>query len=132
MAKLGDEGIHLISACQVAGFRHVIGTFWEVQDEYCSAMAKTFYETIKNEGLTDKAVYRGIHRAVRALRDKQMRAEHEKKIRKIVKTELEMKGRERDGTLVDEENELGNDAGNDQRNDAGNDLGWIFYVHFGV
>ena len=127
VAKLEGEGIHLISACQLAGFRHVIGTFWEVPDEYCSTVARTFYETIRNEGLTDRAVYRGIHRAVRALRDQQMRAEHESKIRKIVNTEPEMEGRARDGTLVDEENDLRHDAANNLAK-----MDWIFYVHFGV
>ena len=33
--SLVDESIHLISACQLAGFRHVIGTLWEVNDESC-------------------------------------------------------------------------------------------------
>jgi CHAT domain-containing protein len=28
--RLADEGIHLISAFQLAGFRHVVGTLWEV------------------------------------------------------------------------------------------------------
>jgi len=30
--SLIDEGLHLISACQLAGFRHVIGTLWVVRD----------------------------------------------------------------------------------------------------
>ncbi|KAF2792066.1 hypothetical protein K505DRAFT_388192, partial [Melanomma pulvis-pyrius CBS 109.77] len=30
--RLVDEGIHLASAFQLAGFRHVIGTLWEVSD----------------------------------------------------------------------------------------------------
>ncbi|KAI9782859.1 MAG: hypothetical protein M1816_001679 [Peltula sp. TS41687] len=28
-----DEGINLINACQFAGFRHVMGTLWEVDDK---------------------------------------------------------------------------------------------------
>ncbi len=32
---LHDEGIILISAYQPAGFRHVVGTLWEVKDEHC-------------------------------------------------------------------------------------------------
>ncbi|KAM5342202.1 hypothetical protein ACJ41O_015233 [Fusarium nematophilum] len=35
-----DESIHLVSACQLAGFRHVIGTLWEVNDEICVDVAK--------------------------------------------------------------------------------------------
>ena len=64
-----DEGIHLVSACQLAGFRHVIGTLWEVSDKHCVDVARVFYETIRDEGMTDVALYRGLHRAVRALRD---------------------------------------------------------------
>ncbi|KAI9889129.1 MAG: hypothetical protein M1814_005791 [Vezdaea aestivalis] len=65
-----DESIHLISACQLAGFRHVIGTLWEVEDESCMDVSKIMYELIKNEGLTDDTICRGLHRATLALRDK--------------------------------------------------------------
>jgi CHAT domain-containing protein len=30
-----DESIYLTSAFQLAGFRHVIGTLWHVDDEIC-------------------------------------------------------------------------------------------------
>ncbi|PQE15172.1 TPR domain-containing protein [Rutstroemia sp. NJR-2017a BBW] len=68
--RLVDEEIHLVSACQLAGFQHVIGTLWEVSDEYCVGVARVLYETIKEEGMIDNAVYKGLHRAVKALRDK--------------------------------------------------------------
>lgn len=51
-----DEGIHLISACQLAGFRHVIGTLWEVNDEVCVDMARITYEIVRDGGMTDKSV----------------------------------------------------------------------------
>ncbi|KIN08948.1 hypothetical protein OIDMADRAFT_23687 [Oidiodendron maius Zn] len=35
-----DESIHLMSAFQLAGFRHVIGTLWEVRDELCVDMGE--------------------------------------------------------------------------------------------
>ncbi|PVH71735.1 TPR-like protein [Cadophora sp. DSE1049] len=70
--RLVDEEIHLVSACQLAGFRHVIGTLWKVSDQYCVNVARILYETIKDEGMTDHAVCRGLHRAIRALRDKDM------------------------------------------------------------
>ncbi|KAE8447330.1 hypothetical protein EG329_010888 [Mollisiaceae sp. DMI_Dod_QoI] len=70
--KLVDEGIHLVSAFQLAGFRHVIGTLWEVSDQHCVDVARVLYETLRGEGMTDVAVCRGLHRAVRALRDGQM------------------------------------------------------------
>ncbi|RFU33132.1 hypothetical protein B7463_g3153, partial [Scytalidium lignicola] len=67
--RLIDEGIHLVSACQLAGFRPVVGTLWEVSDKHCVDVAKVLYETIRDEGMTDEALYQGLHRAVRALRD---------------------------------------------------------------
>ncbi|KAI5458933.1 glycosyl hydrolase family 61-domain-containing protein [Mariannaea sp. PMI_226] len=67
--KYSDESIHLISACQLAGFRHVIGTLWEVNDEMCVEMAKRTYETIGRGGLTDESVSLGLHNAVREMRD---------------------------------------------------------------
>ncbi|KAF3230362.1 hypothetical protein TWF191_010251 [Orbilia oligospora] len=68
--QLLDEGINLISACQLAGFRHVIGTLWEVSDPHCVDVAKTLYETIRDEGLTDKAICRGLHKGVKRLRNR--------------------------------------------------------------
>ncbi|KAL6818973.1 CHAT domain-containing protein [Trichoderma camerunense] len=67
--QLADEGIHLISAFQLAGFRHAIGTLWEVSDKHCVDVARILYKTLQEEGMTDLAVSRGLHRAVRALRD---------------------------------------------------------------
>lgn len=67
--KLADEGIHLVSALQLAGFRNVIGTLWEVSDRHCVDVARKVYETIAAEGMTDRAVCRGLHIAVRMLRD---------------------------------------------------------------
>ncbi|RYP48546.1 hypothetical protein DL768_005585 [Monosporascus sp. mg162] len=66
--QLADEGIHLVSAFQLAGFRHVVGTLWEVSDKHCVGVARVLYETLRDEGMTDAAVCLGLHRAVRALR----------------------------------------------------------------
>jgi tetratricopeptide (TPR) repeat protein len=65
-----DESIHLITACQLAGFRHVIGTLWEVRDEMCVDIAKITYEGIRDGGMTDESVCRGLHNAIRQLRDR--------------------------------------------------------------
>ena len=73
-----DEEIHLVSAFQLAGFRHVVGTLWEVSDRHCVTIARVLYETIRDEGMTDKAVGRGLHRAVRTLRDQDMRTKRTK------------------------------------------------------
>ncbi|KAH7184819.1 CHAT domain-containing protein, partial [Fusarium flagelliforme] len=68
--KFMDEGIHLISAFQMAGFRHVIGTLWEVDDGYCVDIARHTYEGMRDQGMTDESVCHGLHMATRALRDR--------------------------------------------------------------
>ncbi|KAI3330235.1 hypothetical protein F4824DRAFT_492315 [Ustulina deusta] len=57
-------------AFQLAGFRHTIGTLWEVSDKVCADMALLFYEVIMEGGLDDESVSRGLHRAGRRLRDR--------------------------------------------------------------
>ncbi|KAF3930121.1 hypothetical protein ABW19_dt0207115 [Dactylella cylindrospora] len=68
------EGVHLISACQLSGFRHVVGTLWEVNDSHCVGVADIFYQTLRDEGVTDKAVAIGLHRAVIALRNESIKS----------------------------------------------------------
>ncbi|KAL4998084.1 hypothetical protein BDV10DRAFT_185693 [Aspergillus recurvatus] len=68
--ELIDESIPLISACQLAGFRHVIGTLWEVVDEICVDMAYTTYDEIRAGEMTDDSVAWGLHVAMRQLRDR--------------------------------------------------------------
>ncbi|KAL8366742.1 hypothetical protein RB595_010551 [Gaeumannomyces hyphopodioides] len=64
-----DESIHLASAYQLAGFRHVVGTLWSVDDRLCVGMARIMYGFLRDEGMEDKSVRRGLHRATRMLRD---------------------------------------------------------------
>lgn len=65
---LADESINLASACQLAWFRHV-GIMWEVSDARCVDIVKVFYETVRDEGVTDEFVPLALHRAVRSIRD---------------------------------------------------------------
>ncbi|KAH7230721.1 CHAT domain-containing protein [Fusarium solani] len=68
--QLMDESMHLVSACQLAGFRHVIGTLWEVNDEICVEMARITYEGMRDGQMDDESVCRGLHTAIRRLRDR--------------------------------------------------------------
>lgn len=67
---LDDANVNLISAFQMSGFRHVIGTLWEVADKTCVEMARETYDWMRMEGLSDTSVCRGLHKATRQLRDK--------------------------------------------------------------
>lgn len=70
--RLADEGIHLMSACQVAGFQHAIGSLWEVNDESCVHIANSTYEWIIKHNLTNASVSEGLHHACRKLRNEWM------------------------------------------------------------
>ncbi|OQV00564.1 CHAT domain-containing protein [Cladophialophora immunda] len=45
-AKFADEGIHISSALQVAGFAHVVGCLWRVEDSVRVEVAGYFYDAI--------------------------------------------------------------------------------------
>ncbi|KAK1992553.1 hypothetical protein LX36DRAFT_684839 [Colletotrichum falcatum] len=64
-----DESIHLTNAFQLAGFRHVIGTLWEVDDALCVDMARMTYEFMSENVFSDESVSRGLHHDMRKLRD---------------------------------------------------------------
>ncbi|KAH8672328.1 CHAT domain-containing protein [Ilyonectria robusta] len=104
-ASLSDESIHFANAFQSAGFRHVIGTLWEVPGKHCVDVATCFYETLREEGMTDAAVSRGLHKALRKLRDEGVDGNQDVRNSKNVVVE----GRE--GYLADF---------------------WVPYVHFGA
>ncbi|KAM0246127.1 hypothetical protein ACHAP5_004909 [Fusarium lateritium] len=131
--KLFDEGIHLISACQLAGFRHVIGTLWEVNDESCVDMAAIIYDEIYKGGMSDDSVCRGVYVATKAKRDQWLQniASSEKPAGVIATkaTEVTEDGGEFPRTIIacddsDEEEFL---VGGRNR-----PLHWVPYVHFGA
>ena len=121
--RLVDEGIHLVSALQLAGFRHVIGTLWEVSDEHCVDVAKVVYETLRDKGMTDIAICRGLHRAIRALRDGRVEREWASDEGNTTAATVEDDNRDgRTATLVS--------CGSRSRN-LWNPY-WLPYIHFGV
>jgi hypothetical protein len=108
--ELADEGIHLVSAFQLAVFRHVVGTLWEVSDNHCVDVARVFYETLRDEEITDLAVCRRLHRAIRTLRYGG------------IKDEEEEDQKARDATLEFSGSRVHKTA----------DPYWVPYIHFGV
>lgn len=73
--ELIDEAIHITSAFQLAGFPHVIGTLWEINDEVASHMAADFYAelgrvTNQHGGLDTDGAARALHHTVRKVRDR--------------------------------------------------------------
>ncbi|KAF3809650.1 hypothetical protein GCG54_00012938 [Colletotrichum gloeosporioides] len=68
--RLQDESIHLMSACQLAGFPHVVGSLWKIDDKCSAEAAAEVYRTIQERGWTDESVALGVHNAARLLRSK--------------------------------------------------------------
>jgi tetratricopeptide (TPR) repeat protein len=71
IANLADEAIHLTSAFQLAGFPHVVGTLWEIDDQIAVTVADAFYTHLRNpDGSFDTSrAAQALHKAVRSVRD---------------------------------------------------------------
>jgi hypothetical protein len=65
--RLTDEAIHLASAFQLAGYRHVVGTLWPIDDGDAVAVADHIYAAITT-GTGDVAG--AVHAATRSLRNR--------------------------------------------------------------
>jgi tetratricopeptide (TPR) repeat protein len=63
--ELADEAIHIASAFQVAGYRHVVGTLWPVLDATSARLAADFYARYRAGASAAEA----LHAVVRSLRD---------------------------------------------------------------
>lgn len=68
--RFHDENLNLISGYQIAGFRHVVGTLWRVNDELSADMARITYEGLHDSNLADGSVCSGLHRATKEMRDR--------------------------------------------------------------
>lgn len=65
-----NEAIHLAAAFHVAGFPHVVGTLWAVDDEIAVEFATRFYRALRTPtGLDVGRSAHALHTAVRAHRD---------------------------------------------------------------
>ncbi len=53
--RLADEAIHLTSAFQLAGYKHVIGTLWPIDDDSAVEIADAMYEAIAGNWTAENA-----------------------------------------------------------------------------
>lgn len=69
--KLADEAIHITGALQLAGFRHVIGTTWKVEDQAAAEFSTAFYAHLTDQGTpaVDRCAA-ALHHTVRHMRDR--------------------------------------------------------------
>ncbi|MBB5850918.1 CHAT domain-containing protein [Amycolatopsis umgeniensis] len=63
-----EESLHLASAFQLAGFRHVVGSLWPLDDAIAARAAKAFYARLPADATADGAAS-ALHEVSRALRD---------------------------------------------------------------
>ncbi|WP_131803643.1 CHAT domain-containing protein, partial [Pseudofrankia sp. EUN1h] len=56
-SRLTDEAIHLASAFQLAGYRHVIAALWPIGDQHAVNIAHDIYTTLTDSGDTAAAVH---------------------------------------------------------------------------
>lgn len=75
-ARLLDEAIHLTSAFQLAGSRHVIGTLWKIDSKAAVDVAAGFYRELRTEAgaLDADRAARALHQVVLAARAAHPRA----------------------------------------------------------
>ena len=64
--RLADEAIHLASAFQLAGYRHVVATLWPVGDQHAVDLAADIYTALTAAGEGDLAG--AVHAAARRMR----------------------------------------------------------------
>lgn len=62
-----DESIHLASAFQLAGFRHVVASLWPLDDRVAADAADHFYRLMPNTPAADDTAI-ALHRVIRHLR----------------------------------------------------------------
>lgn len=62
---LPDEGIHITSAFHLAGYRHVVGTLWPIDDHPAGRITRDFYQGVGTaERLSAEAAASALHSAV--------------------------------------------------------------------
>lgn len=70
--RLADEAIHLASAFQLAGYRHVIGTLWPISDDHAVQVADDLYAELAAAG-SAAATARALRDATVQLRNRWQR-----------------------------------------------------------
>ena len=65
--RVADESLHLASAFQLAGFRHVIASLWPLDDHIAATIATAIYQHISTTPTADHAAT-ALHHVTRELR----------------------------------------------------------------
>ncbi|KAI1779498.1 hypothetical protein F4818DRAFT_436805 [Hypoxylon cercidicola] len=115
-------------------------SLWEVSDEVCVDMARITYEGMRDGGLTNEAVCRGLHRATRTLRDRWLKGTARAARGKEASCEEEARS-PIEGSTFGDPNECSRAArlprkaaicDDDDDDDELGPANWVPYIHFGV
>lgn len=66
---LVDEAIHLTATIHLAGYRHVIGTLWPINDSAAEGIATEFYRHLTDDGRSPANLDRSVYALNQALRN---------------------------------------------------------------
>ena len=69
--KLADEAVHITGAFHMAGYAHVIGTLWSLDDEIAAEVAKDIYASLTAQGPDAAPTALALHHAIRKVRERQ-------------------------------------------------------------
>ncbi|MEY9860041.1 CHAT domain-containing protein [Catenulispora sp. GAS73] len=75
-SRLIDESLHITSAFQLAGYQHVIGTLWSINDRSAAQLATDFYDYLTDHGTTPPQTDRSAHALHYAVRRERSRYPH--------------------------------------------------------
>lgn len=106
--RLFDEHIHMVAACQTAGFQNVVGSLWAVKDQTSSNVSLKVYTKLFSDTSGNPRVSDALHAATKEIR---MHAN-------------DSTSQTRDGNITDEETEEGNLKDNPKL--------WAAYFHMGL
>ncbi|VUC22327.1 unnamed protein product [Clonostachys rosea] len=129
-----DESLHLISGCQLAGYRHVIGTIWEVHDELCVEIARETYRELARSPIQDDAVCSALHQATMKMRNKWL---EERKLENEITRSCQRMNLNDEIRCVSvqtshEKRDLRDMIPEDDDRKPSPLASWAFYVHYGV
>ena len=81
-----DEAIHMVGACQLAGFPIAVGTLWQISDMHSATVARYLYSAILVDGrrVDVRNAARGLHFAIQKIREQTQRKKGSKTLQDLM------------------------------------------------
>ena len=71
--QMANEAVHITGAFHLAGYQHVVGTLWQVNDTTAETVAVSFYQILTEDGSVPPDTRQtaiALHRVIRNVRDR--------------------------------------------------------------